>query len=338
MHELDGADGGGQLLRSALTLSALTGDSFRMENVRGGRSNPGVRPQHAAAIRAVAAVCEATVEDGDVGSEAVEFHPGSIRGGDVEVDVGTAGSVALVCDTVLPLATRAPDPFELTVTGGTDVKWAPPVEYYRQVKLPLLDRFGLTAALTVERRGFYPAGGGEVSLSLHPSSLSSIDLTARGEFEGSRVWSVASEDLADADVATRQADAATEGLQRSGLDVRDRSATYVEADSTGSAIVVRCEYERSLAGFTSLGEKGKPAEDVAGDTVAAARSFQTGPGAVDRYMGDQLLVFLAIAGGRLALPETTEHVRTSLELFEAFGLDLTTEGREDGAVLVAGDG
>lgn len=335
MVELDGSAGGGQLLRSAVTLSALTGEPFTMENVRGGRTTPGIRPQHAAAVRAVGAACDASVEDNEIGSETITFRPGEIGGGDIEVDVGTAGSVTLVSDTVLPLATRASEPLELTVTGGTDVKWSPPLDFYRHVKLPMLARFGLEADVDVHRRGFYPAGGGEVRLRIRPSSLSALSLTDRGEHVGARVYSVASEDLADAEVAERQAAAAAEGLGEAGIDLVDRDVTYAEVESTGTALVLTSEYERTLAGFDSLGEKGKPAEDVAGDAVAAALSFHGGVGAVDRYMADQVLVFLGLAGGRVAIPRTTDHVRTSLDLLAAFGFDLATTDRDDGSVLVS---
>lgn len=338
MLELDGSEGGGQVLRSALALSALTGQPFTMENVRGGRSTPGLGPQHAAAVRAAAAACDARVEDAEVGSEAVTFRPDAVRGGDIEVDVGTAGSATLVCDTVLPLAARTDRRLALTVRGGTDVKWAPPVDYYRRVKLPLLARFGLDAEFDLHRRGFYPEGGGEVRLRLDPSSLAPLDLTDRGDHGGVRIYSVASDHLADADVAERQADAAAEGLAEAGLGAVERDATYVESDSPGSALVVRSEYERTLAGFDALGEKGKPAEEVAGDAVAAALAFHGGPGAVDRHMADQLLVFLALAGGRVAIPRATDHVRASLALLDAFGFDLETDARDDGAVVVAGDG
>lgn len=338
MLELDGSAGGGQLVRTALALSALTGEPFRMEKVRGARPEPGIRPQHAAAVRAAAAACDARVEGAEVGSDEFTFEPGAPEGGEIEVDVGTAGSATLVCDTVLPLATCIDEPLALAVAGGTDVKWAPPADYYRRVKLPLLARFGLDAEFAVDRRGFYPDGGGEVALRLRPSSLSPPDLRARGAFEGARVYSVAATDLEDAEVAQRQAEAAAEGLAEAGLAVREQSATYAEADCPGSALVVRAEYERALAGFDALGERGKPSEAVAGDAVADALAFHAGDAAVDDHAADQLLVFLAQAGGRVAVRRVTDHVATSLDLLAAFGFDLETDERDDGTVLIRSDG
>lgn len=337
MLELDGSAGGGQLVRSAVALSALTGEPFRMTDVRGARPEPGLGPQHAAAVRAAAGVCAARVEGNEVGSGELVFDPGEPEGGELAVDVGTAGSVTLVCDTVLPLATRLGSPLALAVEGGTDVKWAPPADYYRRVKLPLLARFGLDADFAVERRGFYPEGGGAVRLGLRPSSLAPLDLPERGEFEGARVYSVAASDLEDAEVAGRQAEAAAEGLTEAGLAVRERAATYVEADCPGSALAIRAEYARALAGFDALGERGKPSEAVAGDAVADALAFHESGAAVDEHTADQLLVFLALAGGRVAVRRVTDHVATSLDLLVAFGCDLETDERDD-RVVVRSDG
>lgn len=335
--ELDGAAGGGQLLRSAVALSALTGKPFRMTNIRGARPEPGLGPQHAAAVQAAAAVCDARVEGNQVGSEKLTFWPGEPEGGKYEVDVGTAGSVTLVCSTVLPLATRLGKPLVLTVKGGTDVKWAPPADYYRHVKLPLLARFGLDAHLEVERRGFYPAGGGAVTLRLRPSSLSTLDLQSRGEFEGVWVFSVAATDLEDADVAERQAAAAAERLAEAGLAVRNQEATYVETGCPGSALVVRAEYTRALAGFDALGERGKPSEAVAGDAVADALTFHLSKATVDEHAADQLLVFLALAGGEVITRRMTDHVVTSLDLLDTFRFDLEADEGGDGTVQIRSD-
>lgn len=227
----------------------------------------------------------------------------------------------------------------MTVTGGTDVKWSPPLEYVRRVKLPLLRRFGLTAACEVERRGFYPDGGGTATLRLAPSRLEPIELTERGSLEGVRIYSTESESLADRDVAFRQAEGALErlALDEHDLAVLERRETTVASPSPGSALVLRVDHGTGIAGFDSLGARGKPAERVGEDAADAVNRFlehasgtvengtETAP-PVDRHMADQLLVYLALEGGRVRVPAMTDHVKTSCELLEAFGADVVLEG------------
>ncbi|MFC3957796.1 RNA 3'-terminal phosphate cyclase [Halovivax cerinus] len=388
MLELDGTDAGGQFLRSALSLAGIQGCAVRIENVRGDRSTPGLRPQHLAVVETMAAICDADVTgadgsagygaDGttlDIGSETVTFDPrrtvdvpaetvdvpaetaddpgreddgdeweagdfgetesetppDDIPGGTYAVDIGTAGSVTLLFDAVLPLATRLASPLTLTATGGTDVTWSPTLDYYRRVKLPLLRRFGLQAALSVDRRGFYPAGGGEVTLHLAPSRLDPIRLGERGPLRGVRLYSTESASLADRYVAERQLQAAMdrlEGAVDTGRDddlVTERVVTTAQSDSPGSAIGCRLDFETGIAGTDGLGERGKPAERVGEEAAAAAIRLVSGATPVDRHLADQLLVPLALAGGRVRIPAVTDHVEASLSLLGAFGYDLVCE-------------
>ncbi|WP_339102359.1 RNA 3'-terminal phosphate cyclase [Haloterrigena salinisoli] len=354
--DLDGANAGGQFVRTALTLSVLENEPVRIENVRGNRSTPGLRHQHLAVLETMAAVCDADVSGAELGAETVEFEPdlestadasgwsdggrGRLAGGSYEVDIGTAGSATLLFDALLPLATILESQLSVTVTGGTDVAWSPPLDYARRVKLPLLRRIGLTAAVEVDRRGFYPDGGGRATLHLAPSTLEPIDLAARGPLEGVRLYSTESASLTDRDVAYRQAEGALERLSlgETDLEVVDRCERTVESPSPGSAIVLRVDHGSGIAGFTALGERGKPAERVGEDAADAANRFLerdagSGPAPpVDRHMADQLLVFLALAGGRVRIPAVTDHVATSRELLAAFGADiaLEVEGVNDG--------
>ncbi|MFW5964659.1 MAG: RNA 3'-terminal phosphate cyclase [Natronomonas sp.] len=333
MLEIDGSTGGGQIVRTALSLSALSGTAVRIENVRGDRPTPGLRPQHLAAVEAMAALCSATVEGDTVDSETLVFRPEAVTADDVSVDVGTAGSVALVFDTLLPLAVAIDDPATVTVTGGTDTKWAPLVSYLQRVKLPLLSEVGLDAEVTVDSRGFYPAGGGRAMLTLRPSSLSPLSLTDRGSLRRVEVYSTATEELADAEVAERQA-AAVAGELDADASVGTEAA-FVEADSTGSSVLVVAVYEGTRAGFSALGEAGKPSEEVAAEAVEAFHRFHEGTAVVDRHLADQALVFLALAGGQVLAPELTDHVETNRTVIEAFGYDLTVSDG-DGGVLLEG--
>lgn len=325
MLELDGSGGGGQLVRTALSLSAVTGEPFRMEGIRGSRPNPGLRPQHLAAVELVAAVAEAEVSGATEGSESLAFEPGTVRPGDYEVDIGTAGSVTLLFDAVLPLAGVLDGRLSVRATGGTDVRWAPTIDYYRRVKLPLLRRHGVGVALELDRRGFYPAGGGQATLWLGPSSPGSIDLASRGPAAGARVYSVASDDLAERDVAERQAETSVAGLESLGFATLERTVGYAKSRSTGSVVAIRLDYGGTVAGFDRLGEQGTPAESVAEDAVARADSFHGSAAAVDQNMADQLIVFLGLAGGRVAVPAVTDHVETNVALMERFDYDVSVD-------------
>lgn len=362
MIEIDASGGGGQLLRSALSVSAIAGDPVRIEGIRGTRPTPGLRPQHLAAVRLLSSICDAEVDDPDVGTEELTFRPSTISSGEYEVDVGTAGSITLLFDAVLPLAFVAEDRIAVTATGGTDVAWSPPMLSYRRVKLPILRSWGLSASVDLRRRGFYPEGGGEATLFLSPSAPGQLDLADRGDLVGARVSSVESADLADRSVARRQATAAVEYLENAGIESLERVASTTESAATGSAVAVRLDFEAGgdddggatdeastgstepvvsggpvgsgpLAGFDALGEPGKPAEDVGEEAAGSAVGFlEEGRGAVDRHTGDQLLLPLALVGGRLSVPEVTAHVETSVDLLGTFGVDIERTDRE-GTVL-----
>ena len=197
MLELDGSDAGGQFLRRALALSILTDTPVTVEHVRGSRPDPGLKPQHLAAVQAAADACDGTVEGAQLGAETVSLDPGRLSGGTVTADIQTAGSVTLVFDTLLPLALRIDEPLTVRATGGTDVAWSPPMGWYRHVKLPLLRELGVQVAVDVDRTGFYPTGGGAATCHLNPSAPSPLTLTDPGSLEGIRIYSKAATDLAD---------------------------------------------------------------------------------------------------------------------------------------------
>lgn len=336
MLTIDGRTGGGQVLRTALSLAAVTGTPVTIEDVRAERPSPGLKPQHLAAVRAVAGLCDAEVAGAEPDAEELTFEPGPLEAASQAVDIGTAGSVTLLFDAVLPLATGIDAPFELAATGGTDVKWSPPVGYLRRVKLPLLGWFSLGAAVDLERTGFYPAGGGRARLQVEPSTLAPVRLDERGDLERVEVYSKASEGLADAEVAERQAARVVERLDEAGVTVAEPAVEYVDSASDGSSLLLRAVYAGSVAGFDALGERGKPSETVADEAVDRFLGFHRGEAVVDEHLADQLLVFLALAGGRLRAPRVTDHVASSLALVERFGFDLALEERADGTVVVEG--
>jgi RNA 3'-terminal phosphate cyclase (ATP) len=338
MVAIDGSVGGGQVLRTALTLSVLEGEPLEMTGIRSERPEPGLKRQHLTALQAAARVADADVEGATHGSTDVAVDPGELRGGAYEVDIGTAGSLTLLFDVFLPLATAIDEPLSLSATGGTDVKWSPPLAAYRHIKLPLLREHGVAAAVEPGRTGFYPAGDGRATLHLWPSTPTPFDLGAAGTTPTPdvRIYSKASTDLADADVAERQAHRASTELARTGLEPVRQQVTDVETASPGSSIVIALDGPGLAAGFDAYGERGTPAEDVADAAIADMQVFRQRGGAVDVHLADQLLVFLALGGGRIAIPQITDHVRTCLTVLDAFGYDLEVNADRSPPVIESG--
>ncbi len=334
MIEIDGSSGGGQMLRNSLALSAVTGEAFRMENVRSRRPNPGLKRQHLKAVKAAARMAEAEVEGAEEGSKRLEFRPSGLRSDGFTVNIGTAGSVTLLLDTLLPVITQFPEPFRVTVKGGTDVKWSPTVAYLREVKLPLLSRFGMDASLELGKTGFYPRGGGEVELETRAFSMEPVELRARGELQRFEIFSKASRELEERSVADRQADEAARMLKNSRVSTElEKNVEYVETDSPGSSLTLKAVYENSVAGFDSLGERGKRSEEVSREVVQAFKRFHSGNAAVDEHMADQLVVFLAVVGGEVSIPRLTDHVQTSVEVVKKFDRDVSIEENGGNYVL-----
>ena len=357
MIELDGSDGGGQLVRTALTLSALQGEPFRMEQVRGSRSNPGLKRQHLACVEAVATLTDAAVDGDALGSETLVFEPTVGPGApaaptEIDVDIATAGSVTLVADTLLPLAVRVREPVTASLSGGTDVRWSPSADYLRRVKLPVLRAFGLDATVDIERRGFYPAGGGELAVEIRPSSLTPLELGSGGrESDGSigsrsgtagapghdtdshtSVHAVAAAALEDEDVADQAADAAVAKLDARGVDSTASTTTaYAEADSPGIVLTVVNEAGTTpeggdaapRAGFVGYGDADTSPASVADTAVEAAERWVESDAPVDAHLADQLVVWLALAGGSVPISRVTDHVRTNVDLVRAFGYTLS---------------
>jgi RNA 3'-terminal phosphate cyclase (ATP) len=328
MIEINGEKGGGQILRTALTLSTVTGEGFRMENIRGNRSDPGMKRQHLECVKAVQRLCDGETKGVELESEEMVFRPGELRNCSFTSNIGTAGSVNLMFDSVLPVTTQFSESFRLRAKGGTDVKWSPSFAYFKHVKLPLLNELGLNTVVELESTGYYPKGGGEATLNTEEFSLNPISLENRGKLKGFEIFSKASSELEGAEVAERQADETARILKEDHVSVSvQKNVNYEDTASTGSSLLVKAVYENSIAGFDMLGEKGKRSEDVAREAVESFQKFHSSDAAVDKYMADQLMVFIAIAGGAISIPEVTDHVQTNLEIINSFRLGLELEGQ-----------
>ncbi|KAB1186769.1 MULTISPECIES: RNA 3'-terminal phosphate cyclase [Haloferax] len=334
MLHLDGGAGGGQLIRTALSLSLVTGEAFEMKNIRGNRSTPGLKAQHVACVSVAESVADADVDGGVEGASTLQFDPGPVTSDPVDVAVGTAGSTTLVSETLLPVAVALDDSLTLTVTGGTDVRWSPPADYLRYVKRPLCATFGVSFDVDVNRRGFYPAGGGRLAVRIDPADPNPVEFLSRPPLDSLDVYSVAGKALADASVADRQVEGVRDGLATAGIDVPIRtSATYAESTSPGTAVVLVARCGEIVAGFDAYGERGVRAEAVGAQAAEAFTDWCRSDAPVDRHMADQLLVWVALAGGRVRIPAVTEHVQTNLDVIRAFGYDIDVRERDDGSVV-----
>lgn len=335
---IDGQEGGGQMLRTALALAIVTERRVVIDNVRGNRDTPGLRPQHIAGIRVLSQLTSAYVSGGYVDSTEVIFHPRRTPSGDANLDVGTAGSLPLLFETVVHLGPVLEESISVTATGGTDVKWSPTMAYFEEVKLATLRQWGFDVSVDVKRTGFYPAGGGEATVTVAPADPPPLDLTERGARDETAVLSTASEDLSGREVAERQCEGAAAVLEAAGIELETVDVTYVDTESSGTSILVRGRYRECVAGFDNLGERGVPAEDIGAAPASDFIIFDRGPAVVDRHLGDQLMLPLALVGGSVRVPEVTGHMRTNASVINAFGGDIefTTES-EGHATISAGE-
>ena len=319
MLTIDGSygEGGGQILRTALALSAVVGRPVRVEKIRAGRRNPGLQAQHLAGVRALAEITGAEVEGATVGSVSLQFAPGRIAAGEYRWDVGTAGAISLVLQTILIPLALAPGASRISFTGGTHVPWSPPFPYIEQVLLPTLKSMGLRTSLTLKRWGFYPKGGGLVEGTIEPSTLQPLSLSWRGRPQ--KIGGLSAVAQVPAHVAKRQRDRALLRLRL--LDIPCRiEICQVEARNPGTILFLLVECEGGRAGFGSLGERGKPAERVADEACDQVFAFLEGIGVTDPHLADQLLLPMAVAPGSSSLTTTavTEHLLTNRWVIDQF--------------------
>lgn len=322
MIEIDGSygEGGGQLVRTAVALAAVSGTAVRVRNVRARRRKPGLGSQHLTALRAVAALCGARTEGLELGSGAVAFFPGAVRPGSYRFEVGTAGSVTLVLQALLPPLLAARVRARVEVSGGTDVRQAPPAGYVEAVLLRQLERMGARVRLEVARRGYYPRGGGEVALEVEPAGLRPLECTAPGRLCALRGEAHVAN--LPVHIAERMRAAGLAAL--AGCDAQPQIAVRRlgerEAFGRGGAIVLWPETEHTVLGAARVAELGVRAETL-GEAVARELRADLAAGVTaDVHAADQLLVYLALARGRSAFTtrEFTSHARTAMWIIEQF--------------------
>jgi RNA 3'-terminal phosphate cyclase (ATP) len=335
---IDGSygEGGGQIIRTAVALSAVTGTEVTISNIRSNRPKPGLKAQHMSAIRTAADMTGARISGLKFGSTELTFSPGDISGGHYNIDIGTAGSITLLLQCLIPVASAAQEPVSLDITGGTDVAWSPPIDYMAHVLLPVLASMGLKCNIRLQRRGYYPRGGGRVTAVIHPSALRALELDKETdtkkedemekEKEPCTVSGISHSSNLPPHVMQRQADAATAALEKAGYS-SSIDTWAANSPSTGSGITLWCGH----AGGSALGKRGLPAEKVgkaaAGEIITELGSWA----AVDVHLADQLIPYMGLAGvGSFTVREVSGHTRTNIWVVEQFlGVEFRIEEKKD---------
>lgn len=327
---LDGSEGegGGQILRSALSASLITGRPFEIRNIRANRKPAGLRPQHLACVRGAEHISGATSEGAEVGASELRFVPGPVKPGDYTIEVGTAGSTPLLFQCLFfPLALAGGG--ELTLRGGTHLPHSPSYHYLSWVWLSAMRAYGLSAELHLKRAGFYPQGSGEFRASVAPPGIppTRVELPARGTLSEMRITSMVGG--LPLSIADRQAAAAEQVLRERGIAPEAENLPLPVGPSKGTVVFISAQFEHTIAGFTGLGERGVPAEQVGREAALLAAKFMEGAGALDEHLADQILMPAALlASGRLGdsspaitrftTAEVTEHLTTNARVLERF--------------------
>ncbi|MGN7918068.1 RNA 3'-terminal phosphate cyclase [Lysobacter sp. 22409] len=314
--EISGQDGGGQLLRTALTLSLCTGTAFEMQHIRAKRSRPGLMRQHLTAVGAAAQIGCAHVHGAQLGATTLRFMPGAINAGRYRFSIGSAGSATLVLQTVLPALWQCAEPSEVFIEGGTHNPLAPCADFIAEAYLPALQRMGVEASFVLQRHGFFPAGGGALQLRVAPCAQlrrcvfdqrdaaprldTTVLLSALQDQIGHRELAVVAERL---------------GLAEDQQHLR----RVVNAQSPANVLLLRVHGEQHTELFSALGERGLSAEQVAIGLVKQASAYLSSPAAVGEHLSDQLLLPMALAGGgEFTTAALSEHLLSNARLIEKF--------------------
>jgi RNA 3'-terminal phosphate cyclase (ATP) len=316
---IDGStgEGGGQILRTSLALACITGKALHIDNIRAARRNPGLAKQHLVCVQAACEICGGQCHGAALGSKVLDFKPGPVRGGDFSFDIGSAGSASLVIQTVLPALFLADRPSTVTVTGGTHNPMAPPFDFLAETFLPAIASAGFRADCRLVRHGFFPAGGGKMTIDIQPwrkNASRKVDFCepVREPQICARIYTA----KLPAHIAQRQ----KRLLLQSGLNIED--VEHIEAtDSAGPgncAMIRLCSRSRTIV-FTAFGMKGKPSEEVVGEVVTLARDFLASGVAIDHFLADQLPIYMGIMkDGRYTSNGLSTHLQTNVEVIKKF--------------------
>lgn len=316
MIEIDGAygEGGGSIVRMATALSALMQETINIRNIRSNRPKQGLMLQHLNAIKAVAQLSNASCDELYMGSNEIFFKPESLRGGDFEINIKTAGSIALVLQAFMIPACFAKSEVNITICGGTDVRWSPSINYLQNVTLPLLKTMGYIAEIDIIRRGHYPRGGGIVNVTIDP--IKKLKPIRNTELEVNKIRGISHCVRLPEHVAVRQAESAEKVLKVNGFDAEIEIEISNNALGAGSGIILWSE-GKSRIGGSAIGQRGLKAEKVGKNAAEELLYHISNGSSADKYLGDQLIPYMAIAGNsKIKTAELTLHVLTNIHVAE----------------------
>ena len=332
---LDGSagEGGGQILRTGLALSMVTGRPLHITRIRAGRPKPGLMRQHLACVQAAVAVGGGQVDGAELGSQTLVFTPGAVRAGDYRFQIATAGSCLLVLQTVLPALMLADGPSKVELSGGTHNPMAPPFDFLERAFAPLVRRLGVGLDLQLQRRGFYPAGGGELVAHITPASattqpLAPVDLLERGPLHNA--WGEALVPGLARNIATRELEALGQRMGWTFESGQLRQPPTRQNEGPGNALVATLEHTHVTEVFCQLGERSLSAEQVAKRLVDEVRAYQRSSGALGPHLADQWMLPLALAvwrsgrAARYTCTEVTQHTATNAQTI-ALGLPVRVQ-------------
>jgi len=340
---IDGShgEGGGQILRTSLALAAVRQLPVEVHSIRAGRSKSGMAPQHLACVEAAAAITNGELEGADLRSERIVFRPGPVVGGDYTFDIAarapSAGATTLLFHALLPALARSMQHSVVTLRGGTHVAWSPPFDYLKHVFLPAVGTVGVKANLQLRKAGWYPRGGGEIRATIEPlTRWAPLAWTDRGKLLSLRYISGYAN--LPKHVGSRQLSAGMDVLRANGF-AAESEVVSLPGPGTGTIVLIAAEFESGRAGFSALGKRGKPAEEVAKEACADFVGFMQTRGCVDAHLADQLVPYLALADGpsRVAVAAVTEHLRTNVWAVQQFSdVRIAIEGNlgEPGLLIV----
>ncbi|GAB4310296.1 MAG: RNA 3'-terminal phosphate cyclase [Methanobacteriaceae archaeon] len=316
MIAIDGSygEGGGAIIRTATALSALTGKPIHISNIRAKRPKKGLAPQHLTAIKALSSLTSASCSGLKLGSREIYFKPGPISGGNYHIDIKTAGSTTLVLQSLMIPAMFADSAVNLVIKGGTDVKWSPSIDYFKNVTLPLLESLGYQANIDLIKRGYYPRGGGIIKAEINPiKNLRPINLT---KIEIDDIKGISHCSKLPCHIAVRQAEAATKILEKKGYKANIDVQCNETSLGRGSAIVLWAKGNHALGG-SDIGEPGKRAETVGKNAADELLDHISKNAPLDKYMGDQIIPYMAVTGkSTIKTAELTKHTVTNIYVAE----------------------
>ncbi|MDI1312437.1 RNA 3'-terminal phosphate cyclase [Prosthecobacter sp.] len=327
--QISGDSGGGQLLRSSLSLALITGQTFRMTNIRGKRPKPGLMRQHLTCVKAAAEVCGASVDGAELGSVELVFSPGKIMGGDYSFAIGSGGSTTLVLQTLLPALLHANGASKVRIEGGTHNPMAPPFEFIEQCYLPVIQRMGVQATASLERHGFMQAGGGVITAKIDPiKKWKKLKLIERGE--AVETFGRVLHAHLHRDIAEREISVASQILEWPVNQIELRYAN--DSSGPGNTILLGARFANVCEISSGIAQMGKSAESVATGAAKGLRSYLASPAPVGAHLADQLLLPMALAGGGVFHTlSITDHSRTNMALIEQFlPVKFTVEELEPG--------